>query len=85
MSGKKILPLFLSALIILSCGKNSRGVELSGLSLYNAPDKIIETLSGNSEDYLSNYILARAYMDKKDFKKAILYFANSCFKSKFNY
>jgi len=60
-------------------------MDMSGLPLYNAPDKIIETLSGNSEDCLSNYILARAYMDKKDSKKSILYFANSCFKSKFNF
>ncbi|HPS58705.1 MAG TPA: transglycosylase SLT domain-containing protein [Spirochaetota bacterium] len=85
MARKKYIPVFLTALIILACGKNSRGDELSRLSLYSGPDKIIATLTKNGGDYLANYILAKAYMEKKEPKNAILYFANSCFKSKFNY
>lgn len=85
MHGKRILPVFLSGLIVFACGKNSRGDEISRLTLYSTPDKIIASLSKNGEDYTSNYALARAYMENREPKNAILYFANSCFKSKYNY
>ena len=85
MNKKNFIPVILTALIILACGKNSRGDELSRLSLYSSPDAIINTLGKNGEDSTSNYILAKAYLENRDLKKALLYFANSCYKSKFNY
>lgn len=86
MDGRFILP-FISALLVifLSCGKNLRAEDLPALSLYSSPEKIIATLNQSGKDPVANYILAGAYRDKKQYKKALCYYANSCFLNEFDF
>jgi len=71
------------------CTENGNGDELSpGLaakSFYTIPGQKIYQIEKKSKDFQKNFILAKAYKEKKELKHAILYYANSCFKNKFNF
>ncbi len=60
--------------------------ECTNAGFFSTPEKIINTLT--SQDTLTPercFLLGRAYRDSKDNKKAILYYANSCFTSHRDY
>lgn len=88
---KKKLSLFVLFFIIASpsCTEIGNGDELSpdlaAKSFYTSPDRKIRQIEKNSENFQKNFILAKAYKHKKELKNAILYFANSCFKKKYNF
>ncbi len=66
--------------LIFSCaGGQSSGKDLAVLGLYSSPQKIIETLETEKANFADHYLLARAYLEKNDNKKAIYHFANSAF------
>ncbi|PKL18828.1 MAG: hypothetical protein CVV49_03965 [Spirochaetae bacterium HGW-Spirochaetae-5] len=86
--------LFITAAMIfsltsLSCAGpvNNYGLssELSEKAFYSKPDVIIKEFIKKTENCQNNYILAGAYKDKKELKKALLYYTNSCFNNKFNF
>lgn len=79
------LPLFAALLIAAFPGRIGHGSELSLITLYSTPDKIISTLASGRDNFTSNYIVAGAYREKKQLKNAILYYANSCFKNRYNF
>ncbi len=60
-------------------------VELSEKAFYNKPDLIIKEFIKKTKNCQSNYILAGAYKDKKELKKALLYYTNSCFDKKYDF
>jgi soluble lytic murein transglycosylase len=67
----------------VSCAKSKNSFELStSLSekgFYTNSDQVIQEFEKNSENAQKNFILARAYRDKKELKNAMLYYSNSCF------
>lgn len=77
----------ISAIIIagISCsGKNPEyGIKFN--PFYATPDEILSGVEKQSENYYNNYILARAYSAKKEYKNALLYYTNSCYTSKYNF
>jgi soluble lytic murein transglycosylase-like protein/outer membrane protein assembly factor BamD (BamD/ComL family) len=84
---KIILILFLFQIILttISCAESKSEDQWQGPGFYKSPDEIIKTIEKGSSNYNKNFVLAQAYRDKKDLKKSILYYANSAFKSKFNF
>jgi len=80
---------FTFTIISLSCGESGVGYELSagvsGIAFYSKPDQIILQLEKNSGNCQKNFILAKAYRDKKELKSALMYYANSCFDKKYNF
>jgi soluble lytic murein transglycosylase len=90
MLKKKILIFILFFITAcLCCFKNGNGDELSpelaAKSFYTTPEQKIRQIEKNSNNFQKNFILAKAYKEKKEFKNAILYFANSCFINKFSF
>ena len=71
--------------VTFSCTETKSEDQWQGSGFYISPEEIIKTIEKESSNYYKNYVLAQAYKDKKDLKKAILYYANSAFKSKFNF
>jgi len=88
---KKILPIlfFTFTLISLSCAESGKSYELStGLSekaFYDKADQIIQQFDKNSENCQKNFILAKAFREKKELKTALKYYINSCFNKKYNF
>ena len=80
---------FTFAIISLSCAESGNGYELSaGLSekaFYSKPDQIIQQFEKNSGNCQNNFILAKAYREKKELKSALMYYSNSCFDKKYNF
>jgi len=80
---------FTFTIISLSCAESGNGYELSaGISekaFYSRPDQIIQHFEKNSGNCQKNFILAKAYKDKKELKSALIYYANSCFDKKYNF
>jgi len=69
--------------LTVSCAGSARpDADCSGAGFYSLPESIIASW-GDKRDLSSNrnYVLARAYRDSKEYKKAILYYCNSCFSS----
>jgi len=81
----RISLLAIISFITLSCGSSLLGDEISEAGLYKNPPDIIASFDKNGKNYTANYVLAGAYRFNREPKNAILYYANSCFKSKFNY
>ena len=78
--------LFLQIILIaFSCVETKSEDQWQGPGFYKSPDEIIKLIEKESSNYNKNIVLARAYKEKKELKKAILYYANSAFKSKFNF
>jgi len=59
--------------------------KLSEKAFYSNSDQIISQFEKKSENCQRNFILAKAYRNKKELKKALLYYANSCFNKKYNF
>ena len=80
---------FIFAIILISCAESGKGYVLSaGLSeeaFYSRPEEIIQKFEKNAENCQKNFILARAYRDKKELKSALVYYSNSCFDKKYNF
>ena len=72
-------------LITFSCAKTGSGDEWQGQGFYKSPNELIQTIEKESSSYNKNFVLAKAYKENKELKKAILYYANSAFKSNFNF
>ncbi len=72
-------------LITFSCAETGTGDEWQGPGFYKSPDELIQTIEKESSSYNKNFVLAKAYKENKELKKAILYYANSAFKSTFNF
>lgn len=72
-------------LITFSCAETGTGDEWQGPGFYKNPDELVKTIEKESSSYNKNFVLARAYKENKELKKAILYYANSAYKSKFNF
>ncbi|HOP63201.1 MAG TPA: transglycosylase SLT domain-containing protein, partial [Spirochaetota bacterium] len=79
---KALLALVLAG---VSCsGKNPEyGIKFN--PFYTTPEEILSGIEKKTENYYNNYILARAYASKKEYKTALLYYANSCFVSKYDF
>ena len=76
----KIIFSFSIISLVFSCaGGQSSGKDLAALGLYSSPQKIIETLDTEKANFAEHYLLAKAYLEKSDHKKAIYHFANSAF------
>jgi soluble lytic murein transglycosylase len=77
------------SLISLSCAGPVNNYEfsakLSEKAFYSKPDQIIKEFVKKTDHCQNNYILAGAYKNKKELKKALLYYTNSCFDNKFNF
>ncbi len=77
------------SIVSLSCEKSGNGyklsAELSESAFYSKPEEIIQKFDKNSENCQNNFILAKAYRDKKELKSALLQYANSCFDKKYNF
>lgn len=88
---KKILSIifFIFTIITLSCAETGKSyqlsAELSRDAFYSRPEQIIQQFEKKSGNCQINFILANAYKDKKELKNALLYYANSCFNSKYNF
>jgi len=90
MTGKiSSIIFFIFTIIFLSCAESGKGYELSAaLSsniFYSKPEQIIQQFEKNSNNCQKNFILAKAYRDKKELKTALLYYVNSCFNKKYNF
>lgn len=81
--------IFIFTIISLSCAESRNGYklspDLSEQAFYSTADQIINQFEKNSENCQKNYILAKAYKEKKDLKKSLLYYLNSCFDKKYNF
>lgn len=68
------------AIILASCGGTGWSTGYSQLGFYAAPDEAIHELaSRGSLSACEHFILAQAYKEKGDLKKAAVHFANSAF------
>ncbi len=80
---------FTLAIITLSCAEQGNTYELSTAlsekAFYSTSDEIIELSPPNSQNCQLNFILANAWREKKELKKAMMYYANSCFDKKYNF
>jgi soluble lytic murein transglycosylase len=80
---------FTFTIISLSCAESGNGYELSAVisekAFYTRPDQIIHQFEKNSGNCQKNFILAKAYKNKKELKSALMYYANSCFDKKYNF
>ena len=77
--------LILILIMTVSCVESSSVEEWAGPGFYKKPDEIIRSIEREGSDYRKNFTLARAYKEKKELKTAILYYANSAFRSKYNF
>ncbi|HOK91590.1 MAG TPA: transglycosylase SLT domain-containing protein [Spirochaetota bacterium] len=77
--------IFLLILSLITCNQKAQSFTLSYNPFYASDDEIISKTEKNSENFFYNYILARSFQNKKEFKNAILYYANSAFMSKYNF
>jgi len=77
--------LILMLIMTVSCVESSSGDQWNGPGFYKKPEEIIKSLEKESSDYRKNFVMARAYKEKKELKTAILYYTNSAFRSKFNF
>lgn len=84
---KKTLTTTIAAVICaaLSCSGKHTDYKITFNPFFTSPDEIIEIAEKQSDNYYNNYILAKAYAKKKELKTAILYYANSCYTSKYNF
>lgn len=72
--------------MVCSCGNTiSAGGELAEKGFYSLPEETIKSLGEEPKGYAQNYVLAQAYLKQKNYKRAMLHFANSAFKSKRNF
>lgn len=69
----------------VSCSGKNRDYTMTFNPFFATPDETIAGIEKQSENYYNNYILAKAYAGKKELKPAMLYYANSCFISKYNF
>ncbi len=84
---KKIVITVISAIILAAsaCNGKDSTCSINFNPFYTAPDKIIAGIGKEDKNYIHNYILAEAYSQKKEYKTALLYYANSCFTSRYNF
>ncbi|MDR3237812.1 MAG: hypothetical protein LBT84_04835 [Spirochaetia bacterium] len=64
----------------VACG-SSPLEDHASLGFYGTPDEIIKKLEQTNKDAGQYFMLGQAFKDQKQHKKALLYFANSCFAS----
>jgi soluble lytic murein transglycosylase len=85
---KKTAPAVLSFCFILlaSCSASGWSTGYSRYGFYSSPDETVATLSERESSLSSaeHFILANAYKEKGDFKKASVHYANSAFVSERN-
>jgi len=82
----RLLPILAIIILFISCSETtSSGDELSKLGFYSDSGKIISTLKKENDSPEKNYMLGKAFLEKKQYKQSILHFANSCFKSERNF
>ncbi len=80
MNKLKLTTITISTVFIISCSdKSIEGNNLSGIGFYSSLKSIISTLEKGGYGYREHFMLGVAYRQKKDYKKAIFHFANSCF------
>ena len=80
------LKIIIAAIILVSCSDEQiNGRDLSMLGFFSSPDTIITKLNQKENSCHKHFMLGIAYKKKKEYKKSIFHFANSCFKSHRNY
>ncbi len=79
MSNKTMVYCFITLIFLCCAGSQSPGKNLATLGWYSQPQKIIDALESTNANYAEHYMLGRAYLEKKDHKKAMYHFANSAF------
>ncbi|MDY6933020.1 MAG: transglycosylase SLT domain-containing protein [Spirochaetota bacterium] len=77
---KKLSLIILLSFIITCSNKQIKGKDLSKLGFYSSPANIINKLKDGKENYREHFMLGIAYQKNGNHKKAILHYANSCFK-----
>jgi len=89
MIKKILLTSFILIICSVSCAKSKNNfelsTELSEKGFYTGADQVILEFEKNSKNAQKNFILARAYRDKKESKNALLYYSNSCFNDNYNF
>ena len=69
-------------LSLTACGSTLPGPENhAAMGFYSPAEEIIQTLEKAEKGPAGYFMLGTAYKEKKDYKKAIFNFANSCFRS----
>ncbi len=73
--------ILLITIIMLSCAQQDGSTnDLSTLGFYGSSKDVIKKLAGKKNlSWGEHFLLGQAYNDRKDYKKAMLHFANSCF------
>lgn len=80
MNKLKLTTITISTVFIISCfHKSIEGNNLAKIGFYSSLKSIISTLEKDGTGYHEHFMLGVAYKEKKDYKKAIFHFANSCF------
>ncbi|MCL1833904.1 MAG: transglycosylase SLT domain-containing protein [Leptospirales bacterium] len=83
---KLLFTSFILIICAVSCANSFElSTELSEKGFYTGSDQVIEEFEKNSSNVQKNSILARGYRDKKELKKALLYYSNSFFNGKYNF
>ncbi|MCL1864940.1 MAG: transglycosylase SLT domain-containing protein [Spirochaetes bacterium] len=86
---KILLTFFIIIICSVSCAKSKNDFELSAelseRGFYYSSDQVIQEFEKNSKNAQKNFILARAYRDKKELKNALIYYSNSCFNDNYNF
>jgi len=68
-------------ILLISCSEELPAENLSDLGFYSSPKKIIAALDGKTDGPAENFMLARALGEEKEYRRAVIHFANSCFRS----
>lgn len=73
--------IFISCLACNACNANvTEEKKLAMIGFYDLPEKIIEKLNNENAEFKEHFLLGSSYKKTGEPKKAILHFANSCFK-----
>ncbi len=71
-------------LLLVACSRELPAEHLSELGFYSKPSEIIATLGAKASTPAEHYLLGRAFLESKDYRLAVLHFANSAFKGHFD-
>jgi len=77
---KKTVVLLITVIMLSCAQQEGSSNDLSTLGFYGSSKDVIKELAGKKNlSWGEHFLLGQAYNDRKDYKKAMLHFANSCF------
>lgn len=71
--------IMLSLFTLCCVGGSGDAGRLSGIGFYSSTEAIIQSLEKEGAGYREHFMLGTAYRKKKNYKKALFHFSNSCF------